>query len=66
MDKTDHFDKMVALVSDKQTYEELKCDPTTALLRKLNSKILTLKKTYAIDATIKTQTAIYRELYWRY
>ena len=63
MDKTDYFDKMVALVSDKQTYEELKRDPTPALLRKLNSKILTLKKTDAIDATIKTQTAIYRELY---
>ena len=49
MDKTDYFDKMDALVSDKQTYEELKRDPTPALLRKLNSKILTLKKTDAID-----------------
>ena len=49
MDKIDYFDKMDALVSDKKTYEELKCDPTPALLRKLNSKILTLKKTDAID-----------------
>ena len=49
LDKTDYFDKMDALVSDKQTYKELKRDPTLALLRKLNSKILTLKKTDAID-----------------
>ena len=49
MDKTDYFDKMNALVNDKQTYEELKRDPTPALQRKLNSKILTLKKTDAID-----------------
>ena len=40
MDKTDYFDKMDALVNDKQTYEELKRDPTPALQRKLNSKIL--------------------------
>ena len=49
MDKTDYFEKMDALVNDKQTYEELKRDPTPALKRKLNSKILTLKKTDAID-----------------
>ena len=49
MDKTDYFDKMDALVNDKQTYEELKRDPTPALQRKLNSKVLTLKKTDAID-----------------
>ena len=49
MDKTDYFDKMDALVNDKQTYEELKRDPTPALQRKLNSKIFTLKKTDAID-----------------
>ena len=50
MDKTDYFDKMDALVTDdKQTYEELKSDQTPALQRKLNSKILTLKKTDAID-----------------
>ena len=49
MDKTDYFDKMGALVNDKQTYEELKLDPTPALQRKLNSKILTLKKTDAFD-----------------
>ena len=49
MDKTDYFDKMDALVNDKQTYEELKRNPTPALQCKLNSKILTLKKTDAID-----------------
>ena len=49
MDKTDYFDKMDALVNDEQTYEELKRDPTPALQRKLNSKILTLKKTDAFD-----------------
>ena len=49
MDKTDYFDKMDALVNDKQTYEELKRDSTPALQRKLNSKILTLKKTDAVD-----------------
>ena len=48
-DKTDYFDKMDALVNDKQTYEELSRDPTPALQRKLNSKILTLKKTEAVD-----------------
>ena len=49
MDKTDYFDKMGTLVNDKQTYEELKHDPTPTLQRKLNSKILMLKKTDAID-----------------
>ena len=42
MDKTDYFDKMDALVNGKQTYGEIKRDPTSALKRKLNSKILTL------------------------
>ena len=32
MDKTDYFDKMDALVNDKQTYEELKRDSTPALI----------------------------------
>ena len=45
MDKTDYYDKMDALVNDKQTYELLKRDPTPALQRKLNNKLLTLKKT---------------------
>ena len=36
---------MDALVNDKQTYEELKGDLTSALQRKLNSTLLTLKKT---------------------
>ena len=49
MDRTDYHDKMNELVNDKQTYEELKRDPTPALQRKLNSKLLKLKKTDAID-----------------
>ncbi|CAH3162976.1 unnamed protein product, partial [Pocillopora meandrina] len=49
MDKTDYYDKMDALVNDKQTYELLKRDPTPALQRKLNNKLLTLKKTKAFD-----------------
>ena len=49
MDKTDYFDKMDALVNDKQTYENLQRDPTPALQRKLDSKILTFKKTDPID-----------------
>jgi len=40
---------MDVLVNDKQTYEELKRNPTPVLKRKLNSKILTLKRTDAID-----------------
>ena len=39
MNKTNYHDKMDALVNDKQTYEELKRDPTPTLQRKLNSKI---------------------------
>ena len=42
-------DKMDSLVNDKQTYEVLKQDPTPALQRKLNNKLLTLKKTDKID-----------------
>jgi len=38
MDKTEYFDKMDTLVNDKQTFEELKRDPTPAIQRKLNSK----------------------------
>ena len=49
MDKTVYHYKMDALVNDKQTYKELKRDPTPALQRKLNSTLLTLKKTNAID-----------------
>ena len=42
MDKTDYFDKMDSLsVKEKQTYEDFKRDPTPALQRKLDSKILT-------------------------
>ena len=49
MDKTDYYDKMDALVNDKQTYQVLKRDQTPALQRKRNSKLLDLKKTDAID-----------------
>ena len=56
MDKTDYHDKMDALVNDNQTFEELKRDPTPALQRKLNSTLLTLKKTNAIG----TQRYYYR------
>ena len=49
MDKTDYKDKMDSLVNDKQTYEVLKRDPTPALQRKLNNKLLKLKKTDKID-----------------
>ena len=49
MDKTDYNDKMDSLVNDKQTYEVPKRDPTPALKRKVNNKLLTLKKTDKID-----------------
>ena len=49
MDKTSYNDKMDSLVNDKQTYEVLKRDPTPALQRKLNNKLLTLTKTDKID-----------------
>ena len=48
MDK-DYTDKICSLVNDKQTYESRKRDPTPALQRRLNSKLLELKKTKAID-----------------
>ena len=47
--QTDYNDKMDSLVNDKQTYEVLKRDRTPALQRKLNNKLLTLKKTDKID-----------------
>ena len=40
MGKTDYNDKIYSLVNDKQTYEVLKRDPTPALQRKLNNKVL--------------------------
>ena len=46
MDKKDYTD---SLVNDKQTYEPLKRDPTPALQRRLNGKLLDLKKTETID-----------------
>ena len=47
--QTAYNDKMDSFVNDKQTYEVLKQHPTTALQRKLNNKLLTLKKTDKID-----------------
>ena len=49
MDNKDYTDKMDSLVNDKQTYEPLKRDPTPALQRRLNGKLLDLKKTETID-----------------
>ena len=49
MGKKDYTDKMDSLVNDKQTYEPLKRDPTPALQRRLNGKLLDLKKTETID-----------------
>ena len=40
---------MDAPVNNKGTYEVLERDPTPALQRKLNNKLLTLKKTDKID-----------------
>ena len=40
---------MDTLVNDKQTYEELKRHPTPTLQRRLNSKLLSLKKAGAFD-----------------
>ena len=48
-DKKDYTDKMDSLVNDKHTYEPLKRDPTPALQRRLNGKLLDLKKTEIID-----------------
>ena len=49
MDKEDYSDKMDSLVNDKQTCEPLKRDPTPSLQRRLNGKLLDLKKTEAIN-----------------
>ena len=40
---------MNTLVNDKQTYEELKRDPTPTLQRRLDGKLLSLKKAGAFD-----------------
>ena len=55
MDKTNYYDKMDALVNDKQTYELLKRDPAPSLQRKLNNKIFSMRKTNTI-----TQQTYYR------
>ena len=49
MDQKDYTDKMDSLVNDKQTYDPLKRDPTPALQRRLNGKLIDLKKTDTID-----------------
>ena len=54
MDKTDYHGKMDALVNDKQTYEELKRDPTPALQRTTATETLRSTKTtqtWFLDAT---------------
>ena len=40
---------MDSVVNDKQTYEALKDDPTPALQKRLNRKLLDLKKIETID-----------------
>ena len=56
MDKKDYIDKMDSIVNDKQTYESLKHDPTPALQRRLNGKLLDLKKTdYRHSTILQTQ-----------
>ena len=56
MDKKDYIDKMDSLVNDKQTYEPLRPDPTPALQRRLNGKLLDLKKTeYRHSTILQTQ-----------
>ena len=53
MDKKDYTgDKMDSLVNDKQTYEPLKRDPTPTLQRRLNDRLLDLKKTETIDSQL--------------
>ena len=54
MDKKGYTDKMDSLVSDEQTYETLKRDPTPALQRRLNGKLLDLKKIETIDIQLYT------------
>ena len=49
MDKTDYFDAFTTNKLTKNLNATLGRDPTPALQRKLNSKILTLKKTDAFD-----------------
>ena len=49
MEKENYHDKMSELVNDKQTYQELKRDPTPAIQRKVNNKLLILNKLNAID-----------------
>ena len=49
MDMKDWTDEMDSLVNDKQTHEPLKRDPTPSLQRRLNGKLLDLKKTETID-----------------
>ena len=64
MDKTDYHDKMDALVNDTQTYEDLKRDLTPALQCKLDSTLLTLKKTNAIDTPTKVLSTKATETLW--
>ena len=56
MDKKDHTDKMDSLVNDQQTYEPLEGDLTPAPQRRLNGKLLHLKKTETIDIQLYSAT----------
>ena len=49
MDKSEYFDKMNHLVEDRKTYKELDSDPTPALVRRLNNKLLELEKKKALE-----------------
>ena len=61
MDKKDYTDKMDSLVNDKQTYEPLKRDPTPALQRRLNGKLLDLKRQRLLTFSYTTDSdAAYR------
>lgn len=44
LDRSEYEDKMMAMLECKQTYRELKKDPAPALERKMNAKLLSLKK----------------------
>ena len=52
MDKKNYSDKMDSLVINKQTYESLRRDSTPALQRRLNGKLMDLKKTETTDIQV--------------
>ena len=54
MDKTDYHGKMDALVNDKQTYEELKSNPTPALQRTTATETIGLPKLHKPGFSMRT------------